>query len=58
MIQRIQTVYLALAFILTAVCLSLPVGVFSPEGMGTDTVMFNLWKVTPEGTFQYKILIP
>ena len=55
MIQRIQTVYLALAFILTAVCLSLPVGVFSPVGMGADTVMFNLWKVTPEGTLAFTV---
>ncbi len=55
MIQRIQTVYLALAFIITAVCLSLPVGAFSPEGMGADTVMFNLWKVLPEGTLSFTV---
>ena len=55
MIQRIQTVYLALAFILSAVCLSLPVGVFSPVGMGADTVMYNLWKVTPDGTLAFTI---
>ncbi|MBR5083595.1 MAG: DUF4293 domain-containing protein [Prevotella sp.] len=46
MIQRIQSVYLAIAFIITAVCLCLPIGVLSPEKtMGTDITMFNLWKL-------------
>ena len=49
MLQRIQTVYLLLALILTTVCLCLPVGAFVPEGMGTDAVMYNLWTVTPNG---------
>ncbi len=46
MIQRIQSVYLALAFVILAVCLCLPVGVFSPQSaMGTDITMFNLWEL-------------
>ena len=46
MIQRIQSVYLALAFVITAVCLCLPIGVLSPEKtMGTDITMFNLWEL-------------
>ena len=46
MIQRIQSVYLALAFIITAVCLCLPIGVLTSEKtMGTDILMFNLWEL-------------
>ena len=46
MIQRIQSVYLAFAFIITAVCLCLPIAVLSPEKtMGTDITMFNLWEL-------------
>ena len=46
MIQRIQSVYLALAFIITAVCLCLPIGVLTSEKtMGTDITMFNLWEL-------------
>lgn len=46
MIQRIQSVYLALAFIITAVCLCLPIAVLSPQNtMGTDITMFNLWEL-------------
>ena len=49
MIQRIQTVYLLVALLLTVVCLCLPVAAFEPVGMGGETVMLNLWEVTPEG---------
>lgn len=46
MIQRMQSVYLAMAFVITAVCLCLPIGVFSPENtMGTDITMYNLWEL-------------
>ena len=55
MIQRIQTVYLAIAFIITAVCLCLPIGTFTPVGMGADTVMFNLWKVMPDGALSFAV---
>ena len=53
--QRIQTIYLVLALIATVVCLSLPVGYFIPEGMGGETTMYNLWKVLPEGQFDFSI---
>ena len=43
MIQRKQTVFLILAFLLTAVCLSIPVGIFIPEVMGVSQPMYNLW---------------
>ena len=49
MIQRIQTVYLLVALLLTVVCLCLPVAAFEPVGMGGEMVMLNLWEVTPEG---------
>ncbi|MBR6979455.1 MAG: DUF4293 domain-containing protein [Prevotella sp.] len=50
MIQRIQTIYLLVALLLTAVCLSIPVAVFEPEGMGGDVVMYNLWMNMADGT--------
>ena len=49
MIQRIQTVYLFVALVLTALCLCLPVAGFEPEGMGSDSVMYNLWITLPDG---------
>ena len=49
MLQRIQTVYLFLALVLTIVCLCLPVATFHEPELGGYTVMTNLWKVTPEG---------
>ena len=47
MLQRIQTVYLFLAFIATIVCLSMPVGFLTPQGMGGDTLMYNLCLIEP-----------
>lgn len=49
MLQRIQTVYLFLALVLTVVCLCLPVATFHEAELGGYTVMTNLWKATPEG---------
>ena len=43
MIQRKQTIFLLIAFILTVVCLCLPIGRWQSVGMGMDTVMYNLW---------------
>ena len=48
--QRIQTVYLALALIITVVCLCLPLGSYEPLAMGGTTVMYNLWNQMPDGT--------
>ncbi len=53
--QRIQTVYLLLALAVTVTCLSLPVGTFVSDGMGGDTVMYNLWKIEPEGVFNFSV---
>lgn len=47
MIQRIQTVYLAIAAILCVVCLCLPVGQFvNADGEGVAT-LYNLWIHVP-----------
>lgn len=50
MIQRKQTLFLLLAFVAAVVCLSLPVGYFEPEAMGTSLVMTNLWITGETGT--------
>lgn len=42
MIQRKQSVFLLLAAVASFICLMLPVGVFHPEGIGVDLVMYNL----------------
>ena len=47
--QRIQTIFLILAFIATVICLCSPLGYFEPAGMGGNTVMYNLWNVMPDG---------
>lgn len=43
MIQRKQSVFLLLAVIFSIACLSLPIGFYSPQGMGLDDTMMNLW---------------
>ena len=55
MLQRIQTVYLLLALILTVICLCLPVGFFVPDGMGASAVMNNLWVNTPNGGNDFSV---
>ena len=56
--QRIQTVYLLLAFILTVVCLCFPLGYFEPAAMGGNTVMYNLWNVMHDGTRDFGAVWP
>lgn len=41
MIQRKQTLWLLLAFILVCVCQTLPLGSLRPSGMGTDYIMYT-----------------
>lgn len=52
MIQRIQTVYMALAVVLTVVCLCLPVGVFTYDGLAPVGIIsineYNLCLVTDD----------
>jgi len=47
MIQRIQTVYLALAALLCIVCLCLPIGHFTDEAGEKCATMYNLWIHVP-----------
>ena len=50
MLQRIQTIYLILALVLTVVCLAMPVGIFdNSTTMEGTTTLLNLWKNTPVG---------
>ena len=49
MIQRKQTLFLLLAVIVGALGLFFPIGCIAPEGMGTDSMVYNLGVVTGEG---------
>ena len=49
MIQRIQTIYLAAAALLSVVCLCMEIGVFSVEGFELAHE-YNLWLVNFTGT--------
>lgn len=42
MIQRKQTLFLLAAFVITVLCLCLPIGMFEPTGMGGNTGLYNL----------------
>lgn len=53
MIQRIQTVYLAIAVLLLIICGCLPIGTFLPEGMGSATVMYNLCLIDGNGSWSF-----
>ena len=46
--QRKQTIFLALAVILTVVCLSMQIGSFKTAGIGVGRV-YNLWYTDPLG---------
>lgn len=53
MIQRIQTIYLLVALLLTAFCLCIPVATFEPVGMGGNAEMYNLWTNLADGTREF-----
>ena len=55
MIQRKQTLFLLLALLCTVACLCLPIGYFTPKGMGADISMYNLWVVEPNGGHNYSV---
>ena len=48
--QRIQTVYLFLALVLTVVCLCLPVAIFHVSELGEYVTMTNLFMVNGNGS--------
>ncbi len=56
MIQRKQTVFLLLAVIITVVCLCLPLcGFSSGQGIFGESVMYNLWIVSPDGSHDLSV---
>lgn len=54
MIQRIQSIYLLVVAILSAVMLALPVGSFRLSEQ-TTADLYNLYIVTPEGNHDYRV---
>lgn len=54
MIQRIQTVYMALAVVLTVLCLCLPVGLFNADGI-TVIREYNLFIIDKANVRQFGI---
>lgn len=55
MIQRKQTIFLFLSFILLAICLCMPIGLLEPNGMGISSKMTNLWIVDGNGVKDFKV---
>ncbi len=49
MIQRKQSVFLLIAFIVSLVCLCMPLGSFEPQAMGVNFKMYNLMVVLSSG---------
>lgn len=43
MLQRKQSLFLLLAVIFNIVCLMMPVGELVPDGLGVNSVIYNLW---------------
>lgn len=58
MIQRIQTVYLALAVILLVLCQCMPLAAFEPSGMGFPSVMYSLVLLGGDGAIESYAPIP
>ena len=52
MIQRIQTVYLALAIILLVLCCCMPLAHFEPVGMGLPATMYSIVDLSADGGIQ------
>ncbi len=52
--QRKQTIFLALAVILTVVCLSMQIGAFEAAGIKVAKV-FNLWYTDPLGNHHFDV---
>lgn len=52
MLQRIQTVYMALAVILLVLCCCMPLATFEPAGMGLSSVMYSLVLINGDGAIE------
>lgn len=56
MIQRKQTIFLFVAFILTVACLCLPIGSFMPgDTLGDKSVIYNLWITSSNGNYDLSV---
>lgn len=55
MIQRKQTIFLFLSFIVLAICLCMPIGLLEPSGMRISSKMTNLWIVDGNGVKDFKV---
>lgn len=54
MIQRRQTVFLLVAFVLTVVCMCLPIADFVSAGMEANMRMTNLWIKNGNGNMSFQ----
>ena len=54
MLQRIQSVYLFLAAVLNAVCLSMPIAEIYSKGFLSST-LYNLWLVKGDGSHEFSV---
>ena len=55
MIQRKQSIFLLISFIVLLVCLCLPIGSIEPKGMGAEREMMNLWIVDGNGAKDFSV---
>lgn len=55
MIQRIQTVYLLLAAIVSSICLFMQIGLYEPETMGVGYRMYNLYLIDGEHRLSFRV---
>lgn len=56
MIQRIQTVYLLLAVIVSGIVLPLQIGLYEPSTMGVGHRLFNFYVFEASGEFSFRVL--
>ncbi len=52
MIQRIQSVYIALAIVLPVVCCLMPLATFEPAGVGAYSVMYSMVLIDGSGAIK------
>lgn len=55
MIQRKQTIFLFLSFVILIICLCMPIGSIDANGMLPANKMTNLWIVSANGVKDFKV---
>lgn len=55
MIQRKQTIFLLISFIVLIICLCLPIGILEPSSMAAPSKMTNLWIIDANGAKDFKV---